>query len=219
MRGVSRSCRYRHKARTHLISYEYNAHYLEVSHSEFAVGGEGLTFREAVVRCLRRYVAFGGRASRSEFGYWTLFVAAVWLVIVTAWAVAGSIFYLSDRVYGGLLPAEVVLVERILDVMFSVGLLTVLPTVAAISRRLHDIGWSGWWQSLWYFGPVPLWLIAGVIGFAWLVEGFKGADPSPVPLLVIGGLALGASAGMAVWAAVMLAWPGNRSENRYGRPE
>lgn len=39
------------------------------------------------------------------------------------------------------------MVSPILSGLFSLA--TILPSIAAATRRLHDTGRSGWWQLLW----------------------------------------------------------------------
>ena len=101
-------------------------------------GGEVLTswpapprsFPEAIEVCLRKYVDFKGRASRSEYWYFALFTAIVG-------AVAGAF---SDALVDAL------------------NLLFLLPTLSAGARRLHDIGRSGW-NQLWFLLPIIGWII------------------------------------------------------------
>ena len=88
-----------------------------------------MTFLKAVETCFFKYADFNGRASRSEFWYFYLF-------IVIASIVLGFI--------GGLLALTPV------GGVFAllVGLINLALTVAMISlavRRVHDLGLSGWW--------------------------------------------------------------------------
>jgi len=76
-----------------------------------------MTFVEATQTCLRKYVDFTGRASRSEF--WWFFLFQVILMVV--------ISLLGSETISGL-----------------VGLALVLPSLAVGARRLHDVGKSGW---------------------------------------------------------------------------
>ena len=81
--------------------------------------GEGsrMTFFEAIRVCLVKYAVFEGRATRSEFWWFALFVVLV----------AAALNYLSQAV------GEVFLIAML------------LPFLAAGARRLHDIGKSAWW--------------------------------------------------------------------------
>ncbi|MHB1199864.1 MAG: DUF805 domain-containing protein [Polaromonas sp.] len=79
-----------------------------------------MNFGQAISSCLRNYGTFSGRASRAEFWWFFLFQLLL--------SVAASI--LSER-FGSL-----------------VNLALLLPALAVGSRRLHDIGRTGWWQLL-----------------------------------------------------------------------
>lgn len=81
---------------------------------------------------LSRYVQFSGRARRSEFWFWTLFV---WVVFVVGFGLAAAIGAVLGEFVGGLLSIVVSL--------FALAIL--LPNLALAIRRLHDTGRSGWW--------------------------------------------------------------------------
>lgn len=86
--------------------------------SEARLGGNSITFFESIRVCLTKYAEFNGRASRSEFWWFALFVTLVSL----------GCAYVSETLVS----------------VFSVAML--LPVLAAGARRLHDCGKSGWWQ-------------------------------------------------------------------------
>ena len=79
-----------------------------------------MNFGQAISVCLSKYANFTGRASRPEFWWFFLFQILI--------SIAASM--LSDVVAG----------------LVSLGLL--LPALAVGTRRLHDIGKSGWWQFI-----------------------------------------------------------------------
>ncbi|MGV8803764.1 MAG: DUF805 domain-containing protein [Polaromonas sp.] len=83
-----------------------------------------MNFGQAISTCLSHYATFSGRASRPEFWWFTLFQ-------ILALAVAGMV---SETLYG----------------LAALGLL--LPMLAVGTRRLHDVGRSGWWQLLMFTG-------------------------------------------------------------------
>ena len=87
--------------------------------------GNTVTFLESIRVCLTKYAEFNGRASRSEFWWFALFVTLV----------ASALVYLSEA----------------LSSIFLIAIL--LPLLAAGARRLHDTGKSGWWQ-LFLLAPV-----------------------------------------------------------------
>ena len=96
-----------------------------------------MIFQQAVQSCLANYATFSGRAARSEFWYWQLF-------LIVGGLVAG-IFDFNVGWRGTPLAS-----------LF--WLLTLLPTLAVAARRLHDVGRSGWWLFL-YFVPVFGWIV------------------------------------------------------------
>jgi uncharacterized membrane protein YhaH (DUF805 family) len=79
-----------------------------------------------------KFADFNGRATRPEFWWFTLFV-----ILVTA-----AFTYLSEALGSAFLT------------------IMLLPLLAAGTRRLHDIGKSGWWQ-LFLFVPVGGIVIVG----------------------------------------------------------
>ena len=89
-----------------------------------------MTFGESIKSCFYKYATFEGRASRSEYWWWTLFA-------LLASIVASGI---SDPVAA----------------TFSVAIF--LPSIAVAARRLHDIDRSGWWQ-LTALIPVIGWIL------------------------------------------------------------
>lgn len=91
------------------------------------VGEAKEPFLGAISSGFRKYVDFRGRASRSEYWYWVIFVFASTEII--------KFTGVSNLVY------------------LVVGFVTVLPTLAVGVRRLHDTDRSGWWILL-MFVPV-----------------------------------------------------------------
>ena len=90
-----------------------------------------MAIKEAISYCFRNYVGFKGRAARSEYWYWTLFV---YLLLIVAWLIDMTVFGFNTT---GVNPMAVL-----------ASLATLLPTLAVSARRLHDIDRSGWWALL-----------------------------------------------------------------------
>ena len=112
-------------------------------------------FFAAIGSGFRKYAVFSGRASRSEYWYFTLFVA---LLALLSAALVGT-----DLIAVPLLPV-------------------LLPAITVEVRRLHDLDRSGWW---WWIGAIPLlgplikigWYCrGGTIG-----ENKYGSDPLATP--------------------------------------
>jgi uncharacterized membrane protein YhaH (DUF805 family) len=88
-----------------------------------------MSFGSSITYCFRNYATFSGRAGRSEFWWFTLFVLVV--------------------------SAGLNVIERLIWQDHTVGwlvliwtLIVALPHLAVGSRRLHDCGRTGWLQLL-----------------------------------------------------------------------
>lgn len=79
-----------------------------------------MTFGQSISTCFKKYADFNGRASRSEFWWWVLFV------------------FLGSAATG--------YVSQIVSGLFSLAVL--LPYLAVGARRLHDTDRSGWLQLI-----------------------------------------------------------------------
>jgi len=100
-----------------------------------------MTFTDSIKTCFGKYATFAGRASRSEYWWYTLFVVLA--------SVATSML---DVTLFGFEEAD----ARPFNTTFSV--ITFIPSIAVTVRRLHDKNRSGWWWWLALF-PVIGWII------------------------------------------------------------
>jgi len=89
-----------------------------------------MNINESVKTCLNKYMDFSGRASRSEFWWWTLASSIVGFIVFLA--TVGSV----DNIFAG---AGLGLVFYLLY-----GIAALLPTLAVAARRLHDSGKNAW---------------------------------------------------------------------------
>jgi uncharacterized membrane protein YhaH (DUF805 family) len=89
-----------------------------------------MSFPEAIRACLSQYVTFTGRARRSEYWWFVLFILLATLVAA-----------LIDTSF------------NIIVFQVVVGLALLLPQLAVIVRRLHDTDRTGWWILI---GLVPV---------------------------------------------------------------
>ena len=97
-------------------------------------------FTDAVRTCLSKYVTISGRASRSEFWWFVLFVVLgqiVFSLIDSALGLTGSS---STQVIENAVVAGR---QSPLAALFSLAML--LPLITAAGRRLHDRDMSAWW--------------------------------------------------------------------------
>lgn len=105
-------------------------------------------FADVIRTVFSRYVLFRGRARRSEYWYWILFII---LVSIALTVVDGVIFGFDANDLAILSP------------LFSLG--TFLPSLGVAFRRMHDLGRSAWWLLL---GFIPL--IGTLILIYWFVQ-------------------------------------------------
>ena len=89
-----------------------------------------MTFQESIKTCFSKYADFNGRAVRSEYWWFALFIVLVSM----------GLGIISEIVSG----------------LFSLAVL--IPSLAAAARRLHDTNRSGWWQLI-AFIPFIGWII------------------------------------------------------------
>ena len=89
-----------------------------------------MTFQESIKVCFSKYVDFSGRATRSEYWWFALFCFV-----------------------GGVVAASI---AHIVSILFSLA--TILPIIAAATRRLHDTNRSGWWQLISLI-PIVGWIV------------------------------------------------------------
>ena len=85
-----------------------------------------MNFQQAIASGFRNYVTFAGRASRSEYWFWTLFAILV-----------GAAAAILDA---ALFPG---LDDRPIHSLASLALF--LPGLSVSVRRFHDLDRTGWW--------------------------------------------------------------------------
>ena len=98
------------------------------------------------IKVLKNYAVFSGRASRTEYWMFVLF---------------SNIFAFLVGLIAGFLSNVTKTDQSVLVYIYSLALL--IPSIAVVCRRMHDIDRSGWWQ------------IVPIVGFIFLFyEGTKG---------------------------------------------
>ena len=106
-----------------------------------------------------------------------------------------------------------------------VNIAMILPSLAVTSRRLHDIGRSGWWQILWW-PPASLALVLGValflfygpFGLMGLEDSFsRDAAPWVIRTLIPAFIALAiVAAATFIMTVTWLSRQGQPVPNRFG---
>jgi len=98
-------------------------------------------FGQSISTCFSKYAVFAGRARRSEFWWWIVFVMIVQVVANIIDSIIGTTYVFSNG-DGGFATVQTGWVGSL------AGLALFLPTVSVAVRRLHDTGRSGWWWWL-----------------------------------------------------------------------
>jgi len=114
---------------------------------------------EAVKLFFSRYTDFKGRSSRGE--YWWAYLGLVLLIIVPYFLVV-LFTSMGIQAIAGLIG--------ILLLIFYLAI--IIPGIAIVIRRLHDLDKSGWWY---FIALVPL--IGGLLLLYWFCQpGTKGPN-------------------------------------------
>lgn len=129
-----------------------------------------MSFAAAVSACLRKYFVFSGRARRSEFWYFRLFLVLVFATVFLLVLFGGSTARTSDEVQGE--------ANGVAALFMLLWVAAIIPDLAASVRRLHDTDRSGLWMLIAF---VPL---GGFVLFVFFcLEGTRGANRfGPDPL-------------------------------------
>ncbi len=125
-----------------------------------------MNFFKSVGSCFSN--SFTGRAPRSEYWHWKLFLFLVLGMAMAIGYVLITAIFSSDA--SGTLLFMIVLipvVPAIAAILFLIPFLALIwmlipPTLAVAVRRLHDTGKSGWWVLL-----IPT--VIGIIPYAYLI--------------------------------------------------
>lgn len=163
-----------------------------------------MSFLEAVKVCSSKAFEFKGRARRSEYWWWTLFV---------------SILYLAASLCEKLVPDT----SRVLTLLFifayiAAALFCGFATLAVTIRRLHDTGHSGWWYGAFLIAEV-VWSIVMTTGY--LATAMTGTGDAITSAALFGGIAklLISIIPLLVYSIVLLVWYCQDSQpgtNKYG---
>lgn len=95
------------------------------------------------LKVLREYANFNGRARRTEYWMFSLFIFISYIVLSIISGVLNNVF--GTDIFAGLI---------VLYMLFII-----VPSIAVVVRRLHDVGKSGWFLLI---GIIPL------IGSIWI---------------------------------------------------
>ncbi len=101
----------------------------------------GAPIGAAVKRFFKKYTDFTGRASRSEYWWWTLVAAVVNFALQILTTVLGAAGATVSADGSTVVPGPGMIIGAILWGIW--GLATIIPSIALLVRRLHDGNFSG----------------------------------------------------------------------------
>jgi len=125
----------------------------------------GVSFIQAIKLFFKNYANFEGRSSRSE--YWWFYVAS--MVITMPLNMLQQIMQFAVQNDDTKLMVLPVIVMSFIVMGIGLGLL--VPSIAICTRRLHDIGKSGWWQLI---GFIPI--VGAIILIVWFIKESEGPN-------------------------------------------
>ena len=115
-----------------------------------------MNFQDSITNCFYNYGVINGRATRSEYWYWVLFVS-----LVSVFALIIDVSLLGSSIDDEFTP---------LNSIWS--LVVFIPGITVTVRRLHDVNRSGWWIFI-------IFTVIGIIPyFYWLVKGSDATENS-----------------------------------------
>ena len=116
-----------------------------------------MNFIQSISTCMRKYVTFSGRATRSEFWWFYLFTVLVNLV-ATSQASSFVPVLLDGQDMTENESSYFLNNFFFLYLSTITSLILLLPSLAVAVRRLHDVGRSGWWILIAFtvIGIIPL---------------------------------------------------------------
>ena len=80
-----------------------------------------ITLFKSIKTCYKKYFDFNSRASRSEYWFFQLYFAIIWILFL------------------------VILGNELAALFGIIAVLSIIPLISAQVRRLHDTNHSGWW--------------------------------------------------------------------------
>ena len=127
----------------------------------------GMSFGQAVHICFReKYATFQGRARRAEYWWFALFMILVFGVVGGAAGAAIGMTTTDGSLSGVGIAA--------IGVVGLLWLAFIVPSIAVAVRRLHDLGWSGWW-----FLAQLIPFVGGFIGLAMIIGFMMRGNDGP----------------------------------------
>lgn len=127
-----------------------------------------MSLGQALTSVFSKYAVFTGRARRSEFWWFQVFL--IILSFVFNFAILGMMLLMITENANNIDDASLNYIYGVPLLLYYIiysiiGIALFLPSLAVTIRRLHDIGKSGW-NYLWAYVP----FIGGILLLVWLCQ-------------------------------------------------
>lgn len=182
-----------------------------------------MSFKRAVKQCWEKYAIFDGRSRRSECWWFGLFSLLVFILPLAVSLLLSTAFNGSSQ---GVELLGYVIAIVMLIVLLGTGILLTVPMLSVATRRLHDVGRSGWW----IVGDIGLSLLSWVV-FSIASSSVGIADSSvhmslpmklmvicdsSMPLFILVATLMLAQVALTLTILVYTMLDSHKGENRYG---
>jgi len=165
-------------------------------------------FGQAIKTCFRKYFVISGRAPRSEYWWFSLFLFLVGgtLALIALIAGAGALITALSGTETEIENAAGLAVgAAIVGLLAFIFFLAIIaPSITVLVRRFHDVGLSGWWVGGYAIANIAVGMIEG------MNAGLNGNSSSGIGIL---GLILNLA---ALGSFIVTLLPSQSGTNKYG---
>jgi uncharacterized membrane protein YhaH (DUF805 family) len=122
-------------------------------------------FGQAIKTCFRKYFVISGRAPRSEYWWFSLFLLLVGGTLSLIALIAGA-SAITSALTGGESSTDaagLAVGAAVVGLMALIFFLAIIaPSITVLVRRFHDVGLSGWWVGGYWIANVAVGSTSGV---------------------------------------------------------
>lgn len=169
------------------------------------------------IHALKNIFTYQGRARRAEYGwfYLTNFLISIGVMF------AFFIFTLGGILTAGASQSEIVTLLGgtafliFFFIYFAWSIVMFLTSISLTTRRLHDLGWSGWWQLAIYFIPTIVNLFALIPVLSHADNGYLTESEQAVEMVAFLISSICGLTSFVIWC-ILLFKDGQRHANKYG---
>ena len=167
---------------------------------------------------LRQYAKFTGRATRMEYWSFALFANVIIFplnMVMQVFAALSEAVGEDDMFWSGLTIVS-------LGVYILVALALTIPSYAVMTRRLHDVGWSGKWVLALVIATATLMLSVAVGAALFVVDNMESSLDEPifstgvVAAIVVAIVSYLVIIGTGLLSFVLSFFDSKRGPNKYG---